>query len=219
MQLQCNTQCIKNTFIKRNFVIFNVFAILFCTVEGWRRMTIILTVQFWVRLKISRIAYSTHCPSDACADKCPLCYHDAVIVSVWVALSPQFIQELEHCSPLTLPPQHCVSHTGFLIVSKYFPYHWCIKYILFYQLTKNSVDWFFFNWKNMNSKNTKKIIYRFCSTFYTKCRSLNFFTTYFSLNLSCHFETYCCHCNVATIKFSSQFLTINNWNFSSFIRC
>ena len=29
--------------MKRNFVIFNVFAVLFCTVEGWRRMTIILT--------------------------------------------------------------------------------------------------------------------------------------------------------------------------------
>ena len=65
---------IKNTFIKRNFVIFNVFAVLFCTVEGWRRMTIILTDSILSSAKISRFVYSTHCPSDACPDKCPLCY-------------------------------------------------------------------------------------------------------------------------------------------------
>ena len=63
----------KNTFIKRNFVIFNVFAVLFCTVKGWRRMTIILTDSILSSARISRFAYSTHCPSDACADKCPLC--------------------------------------------------------------------------------------------------------------------------------------------------
>ena len=60
--------------MKINFVIFNVFTVLFCTVEGWRRMTIILTDSILSSAKISRFAYSTHCPSDACADKCPLCF-------------------------------------------------------------------------------------------------------------------------------------------------
>ena len=67
-----NAQCIKNTIIKRNFVIFNVFAVLFCTVEGWRQMTIILTdivyqliTQFYVWLKsrdsrTPRIVLLTH---------------------------------------------------------------------------------------------------------------------------------------------------------------
>ena len=32
---------IKNTIIKTTFVVLNVFAVLFCTVEGWRQMTII----------------------------------------------------------------------------------------------------------------------------------------------------------------------------------
>ena len=67
-------------------------------------------------------------------------------------------------SPTTL----CMSHTGFVIVSEYFPYEWCITNILYYQLTKNSVDWSLFNSKNMNSKNTKNIIYRTVSKIFKK---------------------------------------------------
>ena len=44
--------------MKRNFVIFNVFAVLFCTVEGWRRMTIILTdILFYIIIRV-RSAFS-----------------------------------------------------------------------------------------------------------------------------------------------------------------
>ena len=61
--------------MKINFVIFNVFAVLFCTVDGWRRMTIILTDSILSSAKISRtprIVLLTHAqtnvPSVLCID-------------------------------------------------------------------------------------------------------------------------------------------------------